>query len=57
MNVKQIVLTGVVLGMVCAGVVWYLERFESARLFHEMREYMTRHDKFREWLDTEEGKG
>jgi hypothetical protein len=54
MTFRQAIVIGVVLGVVAAAVVWYLERFESNRLFAEMRDYMSRQDKFREWLKSQD---
>ena len=47
---KQVVATAVLLGVVAAGVVWYLERFEVARMHEEMRGYLERHDAFQSFL-------
>ncbi len=55
MNYRQAILIAAVLGVVAAAVVWYLERFQSARLFGEMRDYMSKQDQFREWLRDQEG--
>lgn len=50
MNWRQVAVTAVVLGIVAGFVVWYLERFESERLFGEMRDYMAKRDLFEQWL-------
>lgn len=58
MNYRQVVLIGAVLGIVAAGVVWWLERFELAKVRDEIREsmageaqsYLERYDEFRQWL-------
>lgn len=39
----------VVLGIVAAGVVWGLERFEIQRLHESFRGYLERQDQFRQW--------
>jgi hypothetical protein len=54
MTYRHAIVIAVGLGLVAACVVWYLERFETNRLFGEMREYMTKQDQFREWLKTKE---
>lgn len=48
--VQQALIAGVILGVVCAGIVWYLERFEAKKLHAEMAEYLERHDQFKEFL-------
>lgn len=45
------VATGVVLGVVCALVVWWLERFEVTRLHGEIRTYLDRMDAFERWRE------
>lgn len=50
MTTRNAVIIGLVLGVVCACIVWYLERFESNRLHAEVREYLTKYDEFSEWL-------
>lgn len=54
-QVRNAIITGAVLGVVAACVVWYLERFEVARMFGEMRSYMERQDGFRDFLERREG--
>lgn len=39
----------VVFGVVAAAVVWYLERFETERMFRELRSYLAKYDAFREY--------
>ena len=51
-ELRKILLTGLVLGIVAASVVWFLERFEGKRLHNEVREYLERYDEFRAWLTT-----
>lgn len=52
-SVRQLVLVGVVLGVVCAGLVWWLERFELARLrellAEEAQGYLEKVESFRRW--------
>lgn len=50
MNAKQAVIFGVVFGLIAACVVWYLERFELNRLHGEMRDYLSKHDKFEDFI-------
>ena len=47
---KQTALMAVVMGVVAAGVVWYLERFEVAKMHEEMRSYLERHDAFQTFM-------
>lgn len=55
---RELVVVGVVLGLVCASVVWWLERFELAKIREEIRDgiaseaetYLSRYDEFRRWL-------
>ena len=49
MNSKQVILIGITLGVTAALVVWWLERFESRRMFGEMGQYLSRYDQFRDW--------
>lgn len=51
-DLPKILLTGLVLGVTCAAVVWFLERFESNRLHAEVTGYLERYDEFRDWLAT-----
>lgn len=57
MNAKQAVIFGVVFGLIAACVVWYLERFELNRLHGEMREYLSKHDKFEDFIKGREENG
>jgi len=38
LTTRQTVLAAVILGMVCAGVVWWLEQFNRERLIADFRE-------------------
>jgi hypothetical protein len=49
MNTRQVILTGLVLGLTAAVVVWWLERFELNRLHGEVRHYLANVDAFRAW--------
>ncbi len=53
-NARQAIVVGLILGLTCALVVWYLERFESRRLHTEISEYLSKRDQFREWLSKRE---
>ncbi len=59
-STRQLVLVGVVLGVVCAGLVWWLERFELGRIREtiadEARSYLDKVDDFRRW-QAEHGHG
>lgn len=48
---RHVILTGVVMGVTAAAIVWWLERFESDRLHREVRSYLGRYDEFRDWLE------
>ncbi len=37
MSTKQVLLSAIVLGLVCAGVVWWLEQFNRDRLIQDFR--------------------
>ena len=47
MTWKSTLVAAVVMGLVAAAVVWYLERFESARLMTEIHGYLDKIDHFR----------
>ena len=57
-NVRSLVLVGLVLGVTCAGIVWWLERFELQKVRQEIRDtlageaesYLQVQDAFRDWL-------
>lgn len=50
-EITKVIATGLVLGIVAAGIVWFLERFESARLAAQLREHLdTMSDEYKEWL-------
>ena len=51
-DLSKVLLTGLILGVVAAGVVWFLERFEGRRLHAEVREYLDKYDEFRAWMAT-----
>lgn len=48
-TVGRTIITGVVLGVVCALVVWWLERFEIDKLHGEVRSYLEKVDEFKRW--------
>lgn len=50
MNARQVIAIGLILGLTAAVVVWYLERFETNRMFGQMRSYMQHHDAFMQYL-------
>lgn len=47
---RPAIVAGVILGLVAAGIVWWLERFESRRLVTEAEELLRRHAAFDEFL-------
>lgn len=49
MTWRQAFAFAVVMGLVAAGAVWFLERFQVDRLHGEITSYLERHDKFRAW--------
>lgn len=49
MTFKQAIVFGIVFGLIAAGVVWYLERFELNRLHGEINDYLSKRDAFTEW--------
>lgn len=49
-------LVAVVFGVVAAGVVWYLERFETDRMLGEIQRYLAKVDRFRAY-EAEHGGG
>ncbi len=55
-NWTQVIVTGVVLGVVAAACVWWLERFESGKLHAQVSEYLGKRAEFDEWL-REHGRG
>lgn len=52
--VQQAIIAGVILGVVCAGIVWYLERFEARKLHSEMDSYLAKHAQFQDFLSKRE---
>lgn len=50
LSLKHTIVFGVVFGLIAAGVVWYLERFELNRLHGEVREYLSKRDSFESFL-------
>lgn len=44
-----IVVAAAALGIVAALVVWFLERFESRRMHHEIGHFLARYAEFQEW--------
>lgn len=57
MSSRQLILVGLILGATAAALVWWLERFEVARLHAELDDYMGRHAGFAEWLRDHGGEG
>jgi hypothetical protein len=48
-NVRSAIIVGVALGVTAALVVWWLERFEVARLHAGVETYLDQVDRFRKW--------
>lgn len=55
MSWKQAFAFAVVLGLVAAGAVWFLERFEVAKLHGEVASYLERYDRFKLWEQQQGG--
>lgn len=52
---RQALLMALVLGLVCAAVVWWLERFEVSRVIGEAEGVLRKHAAFEEWLNDRNG--
>ena len=50
-ELAKVLLTGVVLGISAALVVWFLERFETERLAERFQAMLRDHDAYRAWLE------
>ncbi len=48
-TVRTAIITGVALGVVAAVVVWWLERFELAKLHTEVADYLGSYERFKLW--------
>lgn len=46
---KQAIMTGVILGVIAGVVVWYLERFETQRMFEQIDDVLRAHAAFDDW--------
>ena len=53
-ELRPALVAGVVLGVVAAVVVWYLERFETRRVISEAEDLLRRHAAFDEFLRARE---
>lgn len=49
-ELRNAIVSGLVLGVVAACVVWWLERFESRRMIGEVETYLRRHADFQGYL-------
>ena len=49
-EVRNAIVSGVILGAVAAVVVWWLERFETRRMVGEVETYLRRHADFQQYL-------
>lgn len=43
---KQTIAAAIIMGLLAAALVWYLERFNSERLSAEIKTYLANHDRF-----------
>lgn len=50
MNLKQALIVAIVFGVVAAGIVWWLERFEINKFHGEVQDYMKNQNAFQQWL-------
>jgi type II secretory pathway pseudopilin PulG len=44
---KSTLIAAIVMGLLAAALVWWLERFSTDRLVSEMQRYLRNHDQFR----------
>jgi len=49
-TIRNAVLSGIVLGVIAGLVVWYLERYETTRMFAEIEASLGRHAQFEDYL-------
>lgn len=56
-TLAQVIVAAVILGAVAGGVVWYLERFQMAKLHTEMSGYLDKWEQFRQWESGHHGPG
>lgn len=49
MSWRQAFAFALIMGLVAAGAVWFLERFEVAKLHSEIGEHLAKYDRFRVW--------
>lgn len=54
-KLRESVLAAALLAVFCAAIVWWLERYETARMHSEIGTYLHRYSEFREWLAAREG--
>jgi len=55
MNYRQTILCAVILGVVAAAVVWYLERFEVEKMHNQVSQYLSHQADFKKYLTEREG--
>lgn len=57
-ELPRVIVTGIVLGITAAAVVWFLERFQTNRLVTELRQHLDEQsEEYREWLAQRPNKG
>lgn len=49
-QLRQALLSAALIAVFCAAIVWWLERYETARMHDEIGTYLHRYSEFREWL-------
>ncbi len=49
MNTKQTLLMAFVIALVCAGLVYYLERFQADMMISKWHEYLRKNDALDAW--------
>jgi hypothetical protein len=47
--IRNAILTGVVLGIIAGAVVWYLEKFETQKMFSQIDDILGAHARFDDW--------
>lgn len=58
MSPRQLIVTSVLVGVVAAAVVWFLERYQAELLAMKFQQVLRSHDAFNEWLrQQQEGRG
>lgn len=51
MSTRQVILFALVLGLVAAGAVWYLERFQIGVMHAKFEDLLSKHAAFRDYME------